>query len=307
MKFIISGGGFIEKETLNILNGIGYKVHNGYGLSEAGIIAVDLNCRINDDPTYVGRVFPLIRTSVDADMNLFVDTFVRKQNNFIFKPFLTNDIATFHNQKLHIIGRKDDIIIGANGENISPNIVEAYFKPLNTPVAAVGVKQHALSDRLVLFIEGNKDLSMTIKEIVNQMPLLYKPREFFLVKKIPLNPLNKVKYFELSDLYTKHYTSLKSINSKHSYHKEKINKDTALIAGEICDYYKVIFPSPIKPIDIYTDIFYDLGASSLDYFMLLAKISTDFKVDIHFQNMTNFKTPLDFAKLIKTKIKQPKS
>jgi long-subunit acyl-CoA synthetase (AMP-forming) len=41
--FLISGGAAINKKYLSVLNGLGYAIHNGYGLTESGIVSVELS------------------------------------------------------------------------------------------------------------------------------------------------------------------------------------------------------------------------------------------------------------------------
>jgi long-subunit acyl-CoA synthetase (AMP-forming) len=43
LKFLISGGAQINTKYLEFLNGIGYSIHNGYGLTESGIVSVELS------------------------------------------------------------------------------------------------------------------------------------------------------------------------------------------------------------------------------------------------------------------------
>ena len=56
--FCISGGSFLKESALQLFNGIGYPLHNGYGMSEIGIGSVELR----DKPKYrnqgfIGRPF----------------------------------------------------------------------------------------------------------------------------------------------------------------------------------------------------------------------------------------------------------
>ena len=42
IRFCISGGGYLSKETLNTINGIGYNLYNGFGMTEVGVTSVEL-------------------------------------------------------------------------------------------------------------------------------------------------------------------------------------------------------------------------------------------------------------------------
>ena len=41
--FCISGGSYIKEDTLRLINGLGYPLYNGYGMTEAGVTSVELS------------------------------------------------------------------------------------------------------------------------------------------------------------------------------------------------------------------------------------------------------------------------
>ena len=43
VRFCISGGGYLDSKTQTIINGIGYPLYNGYGMTEIGITSVELS------------------------------------------------------------------------------------------------------------------------------------------------------------------------------------------------------------------------------------------------------------------------
>ena len=43
--FCISGGGFLQPQAAELMNGLGYGMHNGYGMTETGILSVELSRR----------------------------------------------------------------------------------------------------------------------------------------------------------------------------------------------------------------------------------------------------------------------
>jgi long-chain acyl-CoA synthetase len=62
LRFLISGGAMINERYLKVLNGLGYAVHNGYGLTESGIISVELSKypRFRNKLT-VGKPFKIVQ------------------------------------------------------------------------------------------------------------------------------------------------------------------------------------------------------------------------------------------------------
>ncbi|MBR6469918.1 MAG: AMP-binding protein, partial [Lachnospiraceae bacterium] len=43
IRFLITGGSFIDPKVLAFFNGIGYRLANGYGMTEIGITSVELS------------------------------------------------------------------------------------------------------------------------------------------------------------------------------------------------------------------------------------------------------------------------
>jgi long-subunit acyl-CoA synthetase (AMP-forming) len=48
IEFCISGGGYLSQKTLNVINGLGYPLYNGYGMTEIGVTSVELSPRVED-------------------------------------------------------------------------------------------------------------------------------------------------------------------------------------------------------------------------------------------------------------------
>jgi long-subunit acyl-CoA synthetase (AMP-forming) len=43
LTFCINGGASINKQTTQLMNGLGYCMHQGYGMTETGIVSVELS------------------------------------------------------------------------------------------------------------------------------------------------------------------------------------------------------------------------------------------------------------------------
>ena len=170
-RFLISGGGFIPQRTLEVLNGLGYSIHNGYGLTECGIVSVELAKKPkhrNDGK--VGKIFSNIAYKLsdegellipnDHSMNgMYVDGVFHKNEE---PYYATNDIVNVDEKgRLAICGRKDDVIIGPNGENISPEEIESRIeKGAYTAMALVYTKlPGADSKSMILALSNNGSLN----------------------------------------------------------------------------------------------------------------------------------------------------
>ena len=133
--FCISGGSYLKDSALKTINGIGYPLHNGYGMSEVGITSVELRkkaCERNQNS--VGRPFSSVEYKISNRGTLMI------RGKSICKKMITDgkltentgwfdsgDIARCVDGNFYIIGRSSDIVITENGENINPDVLEKAF------------------------------------------------------------------------------------------------------------------------------------------------------------------------------------
>ena len=188
-RFLISGGGFIPQRTLEVLNGLGYSIHNGYGLTECGIVSVELAKKPKQrNDGKVGKIFSNIAYKLsdegellipnDHSMNgMYVDGVFHKNE----EPFYaTNDIVNVDEKgRLAICGRKDDVIIGPNGENISPEEIESRIeKGAYTAMALVYTKLPGMDSKSMILALANNgslnalELSTSLKGVFTSIDTL---------------------------------------------------------------------------------------------------------------------------------------
>jgi 2,3-dihydroxybenzoate-AMP ligase/mycobactin salicyl-AMP ligase len=124
------------------------------------------------------------------------------ENQSAFTPdgfFRTGDIAKFDPEgRLIITGRKKDIII-RGGENISAKEVEELISahPKVVQVAAVGMPDPILGERVCAFIKPKNEVTISFKEIISflkekKTSVLYLPERIEIVDEIPLTNVGKV-------------------------------------------------------------------------------------------------------------------
>ncbi len=149
-----SGGGYIPVQTLRVINGLGYYLSSGYGMTEASIISVcnteDVTLRCNGN---VGRPFEPENIMISPTGEILLRG--RSIHNGVikggqFQPvdytgdnwFPTGDTGRLVDGAIMIDGRLKEVIIGPSGENIYPDTVEANFQDLPgvQQMTVVGVK-----------------------------------------------------------------------------------------------------------------------------------------------------------------------
>lgn len=204
----VSGGGYVLPETLRILNGLGYYLVNGYGMTEIGIYTV-VNSEVLADRLdgSVGRELykgslKLLPPEGDTEEEgscdrgeLAVKSDVVACGTLkkgVFHPwdrqawFRTGDIGRYCDGRIFLDGRVKDIILKADGENLYPDELEAAFArfPGFQRYVIFGLSQ-GLYDQTALLVEpvegADPDaLAEGVVEINRTLPLRERIEKFFI-------------------------------------------------------------------------------------------------------------------------------
>jgi non-ribosomal peptide synthetase component E (peptide arylation enzyme) len=124
------------------------------------------------------------------------------ENHEAFTPdgfYRTGDIAKFDPEgRLIITGRRKDIII-RGGENISAKEVEELIRthPLVEQVAAVGMPDPILGERVCAFMKTKGGVNVSFEEIISYLrerktSVLYLPERIEIIEEMPLTNVGKV-------------------------------------------------------------------------------------------------------------------
>jgi long-chain acyl-CoA synthetase len=153
IRFFISGGAPLSREIAYFLSAMGFKILEGYGLTET-TAATHIN---RPEATKLGTVGKVVK---GVECRIAPDGEVLLKGSVIMKGYFKRPEATaeslqdgwFHTGDigeidaegfLRITDRKKDIIITAAGKNISPQNVENHIKthPLISQIAMFGDKK----------------------------------------------------------------------------------------------------------------------------------------------------------------------
>ena len=310
--FCISGGSPIKPSTLELLNGMGYHLCNGYGMSEIGITSVDLSKTMEDRLlATIGKPVSSVAYRIDCDGRLLIKgtSLCEKMTvDGLDCPmgewFNTGDLMTRNEHGQYLIsGRASDLVFGEDGENLNPDLAERVFSlPHAGNFTVTGDKDN---EKLILVIQIPTDLTndqqtLLLQEIADgneKLPLSYKIKEIYFTFD-PLLAPNEIKVSraklrkQISDGTVRLFDSLGEI-PKIEHHADESPLKTELrgIFAEILG---------ISPEDV-TDTGHfmnDLGGSSLDYFTLIGKIDEIYGVTLEFET-ENFSYCLqDFVRII---------
>ena len=140
LKMIVCGGAPLKQETADFIDGLGIKIHNGYGMTECSPVLA-LNPPGGIKPNSVGCVLPTVHMRV-ADVNADGYGELQVSGDSVMKGyykdpdataevftadgwFKTGDIGYIdEDEYVYIKGRKKNLIILSNGENIVPEEME---------------------------------------------------------------------------------------------------------------------------------------------------------------------------------------
>ena len=92
VMFCINGGSYLRDSAMELLNGIGYSMHNGYGMSEIGITSVELRRKAKDrNRNSIGQPFSSVSYRLDADGILQV-----KGSSLCVKKLINGHVRKVH-------------------------------------------------------------------------------------------------------------------------------------------------------------------------------------------------------------------
>lgn len=326
VKFCISGGGFLPQHTLEIINGIGYPLYNGFGMTEVGVTSVELSPDVKDrlkssigmplysvdykiaNPDEFGEGELLIKSPI---------THCREVIGGVQKPASLDKDGYFHtgdvvrkdeDNRYYIKGRIKDVIINANGENVYPDELELHFKGLNhvTNYSVLGVKKNENEQKIVIALEvdnllTNKEANALVNKIqTTELPNCAKIDEVYFAKgNLPISSSMKVKRFEIKDAIERKTNLYFKVDKLEV--EEEVTFDQKTI-DEIVNPLKQIFAKVLSlsefKINNSDHFVNDLGGDSLMYVELCQDISLKFNIDIPVEDYIKLSSINDFTQEI---------
>ena len=322
-RFMISGGAHIDGEVLKIINCIGYPLFNGYGTTETAITGANFAKRIRQRTNgSIGNPFKNVSYIHDEDETLVVSSgsmckriISLDTEESVRRCIKTNDLVKTINGQLFVVGRKSDLYIGENGENISPDTIQNMLNVKSANRFCV----LEIEKRLAIVLEYNKIMPGDI--IVNE------------IKKIK-NTLAKIAYGHyVNDIFVTYepIASPNAIKVSRALLRKKIDEGEVVLNdykklndgasfedganfvggekrqndGQEDETMSVIKQAFKKAADTDAevqsneDFFLDLGGDSLGYFSLLCELESIFNIQFNPVKNKGLRTPDKFYKYLK--------
>ena len=331
VRFCISGGGYLSPKTANVVNGMGFPLYNGFGMTEVGITSVEQSAKVEQRlKCSIGHPFYSVQYKIKGpngepatEGELWVKTpalheeeiigGVRKLPDVDEEGFFpTGDIANVDVQgNYYIKGRIKDTIILNNGENVFPDEIEFYFKGVKNlnNVVCLGAKHPGDADeKITLVCEcdnsiGDKEIAKIyddIRAINNTLPSEKKVQAVLIDKNpLPISGSMKIKRFEIRKAI--------EAGSKEFYNAEAPKEETFNFDGfdpemvnaaieQVTQIFSKTLSLPaykISPTGVWNT---DLGGDSMSYIEMVQKIDETFGISVPEELYGVLKNVQEFAK-----------
>ena len=313
IRFCISGGGYLNSKTSTLINGVGYHLYNGFGMTEVGVTCVELSPNVNDrmlgsigkplfgnefviddkDSKVPGEGELLIKSKVIHVQEIING--VLQDANLDNGYMRTGDIATKDDTgRYYIRGRIKDVIINSNGENVYPDELESYFKDLEhvNKLVVLGVKKgNAQNETITCVLELKSDaddialeqLKKQCEEINSTLSYERKIGEFLIsTEKLPLTTTMKVQRFKVKEAIKNNNGTFIGFNDKQEI-KSFDGYDSAVVEPVIKQLRRLFAQTLSLPIVKVGDTDHwinDLGGDSMSYVEVCAKINEAFGIEL---------------------------
>ena len=311
IRFMISGGSDIKHEILEFFNGIGYFTVNGYGMTEIGITSVEMSSnRMTRNKGSIGHPLKCTEYSLSDKGELMVrgrTMATRIIHNGTVREtdfeewFNTCDLATKEGERYYLHGRRDDLVVCENGENLNPEMVEKalFVKGVNriclfadekgVPTVIISVtdcfsseKLHRIYDEVLLKLRENR-LNDEIKRVLVTSDKLLMGSDFKLSRR------------KVAKRYAEGLYRIVDLSNTQAH----IEQILSGLEATVRDCFAEALQLDAEEIDVNSDFFSDLGGSSLNYFALVDLLKERFGVEPDITENTELTTVKDFCKYIK--------
>ncbi len=228
IKYLISGGAALPPDTQKLFSGLGFKLTEGYGLTEAAPVLTV--AKAGSPAGQVGKAIPGVQIKIDSPDDQGVGEVLAKGPNVMAgytdeeatKMVMgedgwlhTGDLGKLDkNGRLVLVGRVKDVIVTATGENVYPDDVERKLGKVAhvEELAVVGVTGRSGGERVGCIAVPEADDAVdrktrmdramkSLREAIAKLPYVQQPTILhFYDAPLPRTATKKVKRIEARKL-----------------------------------------------------------------------------------------------------------
>ena len=311
VRFMISGGGALDKDVFEFFNGIGYHIANGYGMTEIGITSVEKSSSKKVlNRASIGAPFGHTEYKLTDQGELLVRGRTMSSRICVGKDesitdfdkwFSTKDLVSCTDGRYYIHGRVDDLIICANGENLNPSLIEPSLK-VNGCEAVCLFRGADGAPVLIATVAGcfSQAAITEIFELIDKA--LVETKLEATVSKVCLtfDGLMGANDFKVSrrKVREKYLAGGFNIIERGSIGK-KIEEMLSDLEKEVIVCFATALERDPEEISPNANFFLDLGGTSLDYFTLLGLLKDKYGISLPSDESGKLFTVCDFCEFIK--------
>lgn len=309
--FCISGGGFLQPQAAELMNGLGYGMHNGYGMTETGILSVELSRRAKWRLSGgVGQPLQALsggwRIAEDGVLELRSPLlYTAMLENGVRVPrdpeawFRTRDVFRAEGGRWYMEARQGDLIIGANGENLSPDLIEQRLAlQAGTASCVLGMEREG-DERPVLIVQTAADdyararASAAAYEAVARLPLTMRPARIFLTEQeLPIS-FGKPRRAELREKLADGSIVLTPAHRPEPEELTRLEDESSrALVQELCELLGSVTGQTVGPD---TQLLQELGVDSLTYYNIFSAVSERYGISLTMDAAHPLFTARDFA------------
>ncbi len=288
VKFCISGGSALRRSAAELINSIGYSLHNGYGSSELGITSVELRLKSAErGRCSIGQPFDAVEYRLENG-ELFVKSRTRCTRRLVEGKEIereewlpTGDLMELREDgHYYICGRKGDTVIGENGENINPDLLEEQFALRD----ALAFSIIGLEERLTMIVqispylpaERIKALWEQITSVSEALPAYSRIRDFYVTHSALSGP-NDIKVSR-----TALRRALREDRIALIPFAEALSRENSAFSSALTDKVRALIARVLEveeeTVTPDAHVMLELGADSMQYFSLLSALAAEFSL-----------------------------
>ncbi|MFA5410798.1 MAG: AMP-binding protein [Candidatus Omnitrophota bacterium] len=300
LRLMVSGGARLDPQVGRDLSGLGFKLIEGYGLTETSPI-VTLNPLRKIKFASVGKPIPGVEIKIfNPDQSGIGEVLIKGANvmqGYFKQPGLTaeaikegwlysGDLGYLDKEGyLFLVGREKEILVLSSGKNIYPEELEEYYLQapsikeiciISRPEKSFGSVKEALYAVIVPELEFFRQKKETniyekvrwdLETLARKLPGYQHVMGFTLTKEeLPRTILKKIKRYQVREQY-----------AKESIQEPPAQEQVSGIAGEIVSYISKEVNRPVY-LDSHLEI--DLGIDSLGRVNLALGLEALLKIKI---------------------------